>query len=52
MATHPGVERLQTVPTEYYDLADSPYKTALRTQLDKAVIVEWTGVGVIAGTGP
>ncbi|WP_328701334.1 beta-N-acetylglucosaminidase domain-containing protein [Amycolatopsis pittospori] len=49
MATHPGVERLQMVPTEYYDLADSPYKTALRTQLDKAVIVEWTGVGVIAG---
>ncbi|MEU9687687.1 beta-N-acetylglucosaminidase domain-containing protein [Amycolatopsis japonica] len=49
IATHPGVERLQTVPTEYYDLADSPYKTALRTRLDKAVIVEWTGVGVIAG---
>ncbi|WP_235783665.1 beta-N-acetylglucosaminidase domain-containing protein [Amycolatopsis orientalis] len=49
IAAHPGAERLQTVPTEYYDLADSPYKTALRTQLDKAVIVEWTGVGVIAG---
>jgi hyaluronoglucosaminidase len=49
IATHPGVERLQTVPTEYYDVADSPYKTALRTQLDKAVLVEWTGVGVIAG---
>ncbi|WP_245192019.1 beta-N-acetylglucosaminidase domain-containing protein [Amycolatopsis azurea] len=49
IATHPGAERLQMVPTEYYDLADSPYKTALRTQLDKAVIVEWTGVGVIAG---
>ncbi len=48
IATHPGVERLQMVPTEYYDVADSPYKTALRTQLDKAVIVEWTGVGVIA----
>ncbi|MEV7548512.1 beta-N-acetylglucosaminidase domain-containing protein [Amycolatopsis sp. NPDC089917] len=49
IATHPGADRLQMVPTEYYDLADSPYKTALRTQLDKAVIVEWTGVGVIAG---
>lgn len=48
IATHPGAERLQMVPTEYYDVADSPYKTALRTQLDKAVIVEWTGVGVIA----
>ncbi|WP_410657245.1 beta-N-acetylglucosaminidase domain-containing protein [Amycolatopsis sp. lyj-112] len=49
IATQPGVEQLQMVPTEYYDLADSAYKTALRTQLDKAVIVEWTGVGVIAG---
>ncbi|MFD9893123.1 beta-N-acetylglucosaminidase domain-containing protein [Amycolatopsis sp. NPDC059027] len=48
IATHPGVERLQMVPTEYYDVDDSPYKTALRTQLDPAVLVEWTGVGVVA----
>ncbi|MEU5723667.1 beta-N-acetylglucosaminidase domain-containing protein [Micromonospora sp. NPDC047738] len=48
IATHPGAERLQMVPTEYYDVSDSPYKTALRTQLDPAVIVEWTGVGVVA----
>ncbi|MCW3814350.1 beta-N-acetylglucosaminidase domain-containing protein [Micromonospora sp. DR5-3] len=48
IATHPGAERLQTVPTEYYDVSDSPYKTAIRTKLDPAVIVEWTGVGVVA----
>ena len=48
IATHPGAERLQMVPTEYYDLADSGYKTALRTRLDPAILVEWTGVGVIA----
>lgn len=48
IATHLGAERLQMVPTEYYNVTDSPYKTALRTQLDQAVIVEWTGVGVIA----
>ncbi|QWF79778.1 beta-N-acetylglucosaminidase domain-containing protein [Amycolatopsis sp. CA-230715] len=48
--THPGIDRLQMVPTEYYDLADSGYKTALRTQLDPRVVVEWTGVGVIAPT--
>lgn len=38
------------VPTEYSDLADSPYKKALREQLDPSVVVEWTGVGVIAPT--
>lgn len=48
IATHPGVERLQMVPTEYRDTADSPYKTALRQDLDSNVIVEWTGVGVVA----
>ncbi|TYC20852.1 beta-N-acetylhexosaminidase [Micromonospora sp. MP36] len=48
IATHPGAERLQMVPTEYHDLGDSPYKTALRTKLDPEVLVEWTGVGVIA----
>lgn len=49
-ATHPGLQPLETVPTEYSDLADSPYKKALREQLDPAVVVEWTGVGVIAPT--
>jgi hypothetical protein len=36
------------VPTEYADVADSAYKRALREQLDSRVLVEWTGIGVIA----
>ncbi|MFI9050948.1 beta-N-acetylglucosaminidase domain-containing protein [Streptomyces sp. NPDC053427] len=50
IAQHPGAEPLQMVPTEYYDVKPSPYKKALATQLDKDVLVEWTGVGVIAPT--
>ncbi|MFE7612004.1 beta-N-acetylglucosaminidase domain-containing protein [Streptomyces celluloflavus] len=50
IAKHPGAEPLQTVPTEYYDVQPSPYKQALSTQLDKNVLVEWTGVGVVAPT--
>ncbi|MFI0788858.1 beta-N-acetylglucosaminidase domain-containing protein [Streptomyces lydicus] len=50
IATHPGAQPLQMVPTEYYDVKPSPYKEALATQLDKDVLVEWTGVGVIAPT--
>nr|WP_203614209.1 beta-N-acetylglucosaminidase domain-containing protein [Streptomyces sp. SID13726] len=49
-ADHTGLEPLEMVPTEYSDLADSPYKKALREQLDPSVVVEWTGVGVIAPT--
>ncbi|MEU0999868.1 beta-N-acetylglucosaminidase domain-containing protein [Streptomyces tibetensis] len=49
-AGHPGLEPLEMVPTEYSDLADSPYKKALREKLDPSVVVEWTGVGVIAPT--
>ncbi|MEW2439573.1 beta-N-acetylglucosaminidase domain-containing protein [Streptomyces caniferus] len=50
IATHPGAEPLQMVPTEYYDVKPSPYKAALADRLDKNVLVEWTGVGVIAPT--
>jgi hyaluronoglucosaminidase len=45
--THPGVASLQFVPTEYSDVADSSYKTALRSTLDPRVLVMWTGDGVI-----
>lgn len=45
--THEDVERLQMVPTEYYNTSESPYKEALREELDPSVIVEWTGVGVV-----
>jgi YVTN family beta-propeller protein len=48
IAKHPDVAPLQMVPTEYSDVADSPYKTAIRTDLDQHVVVGWTGVGVIA----
>lgn len=47
--THPGTLPLQMVPTEYSDVEDSPYKTALREQLDPRVEVMWTGDGVIPG---
>lgn len=47
---HADLYPLEMVPTEYSDLADSPYKKALREKLDPSVVVEWTGVGVIAPT--
>ncbi|MFF0726380.1 beta-N-acetylglucosaminidase domain-containing protein [Streptomyces sp. NPDC004134] len=46
--THDGAEPLQMVPTEYYDTTPSPYKKALAEQLDEDVLVEWTGIGVVA----
>ncbi|MFC8535608.1 beta-N-acetylglucosaminidase domain-containing protein [Streptomyces sp. NPDC057249] len=50
IATHPGAQPLQMVPTEYYNVSSSAYKTALSEQLDPDVLVEWTGVGVVAPT--
>ncbi|WP_273941371.1 beta-N-acetylglucosaminidase domain-containing protein [Kutzneria chonburiensis] len=50
IATHPGAARLEMVPTEYSDVASSPYKDTLKAQLDPSIVVEWTGVGVIATT--
>ncbi|MFE3649219.1 beta-N-acetylglucosaminidase domain-containing protein [Streptomyces sp. NPDC059152] len=50
VARHPGARPLQMVPTEYYDLKATPYKAALAAKLDANVLVEWTGVGVIAPT--
>ena len=34
VATKPGVAPLQMVPTEYYNVSETPYKKALREQLD------------------
>ncbi|MCI2419524.1 beta-N-acetylglucosaminidase domain-containing protein [Saccharopolyspora sp. K220] len=45
--THEGARPLQTVPTEYSDLSDSPYKTELREHLDPSVVVQWTGTDVV-----
>ncbi|MFI0982089.1 beta-N-acetylglucosaminidase domain-containing protein [Streptomyces sp. NPDC021093] len=47
VATHPGMQPLQMVPTEYGDLKDSPYKQILRATLDKPVEVMWTGTDVV-----
>jgi hyaluronoglucosaminidase len=45
--THAGTKPLQFVPTEYSDLADSPYKTELRDHLDPRIVVQWTGTEVV-----
>ncbi|MFE7400360.1 beta-N-acetylglucosaminidase domain-containing protein [Streptomyces sp. NPDC057557] len=50
ISTHPGAQPLQMVPTEYYNVSASPYKKVLSEQLDPDVLVEWTGVGVVAPT--
>lgn len=44
---HPDVRPLETVATEYYTIDDSPYKTAIREQLDRDVVVMWTGTAVV-----
>ena len=41
------VEPLQTVPTQYSDLEDSPYKTEFREHLDPSVVIQWTGTDVV-----
>lgn len=35
------------VPTEYSDANDSPYKAALRKNLDPRIVVQWTGTDVV-----
>nr|WP_092885509.1 beta-N-acetylglucosaminidase domain-containing protein [Actinopolymorpha cephalotaxi] len=44
------VAPLQMVPTEYYNTTESPYKRAIRDNLDPHVVVHWTGVGVVPTT--
>ncbi|GAA3100327.1 hyaluronoglucosaminidase [Kribbella aluminosa] len=48
--TKPDVAPLQMVPTEYYNVSETPYKQALRDQLDSHVVVHWTGIGVVPRT--
>ncbi|WP_165553900.1 beta-N-acetylglucosaminidase domain-containing protein [Kribbella capetownensis] len=48
--TKPDVAPLQMVPTEYYNVSETPYKKALREQLDSDVVVHWTGIGVVPRT--
>ncbi|UJW29475.1 beta-N-acetylglucosaminidase domain-containing protein [Saccharothrix sp. AJ9571] len=42
-----GAQPLQMVPTEYSDVADSPYKKVLRETLDERIVVQWTGTDVV-----
>ncbi|QFU89250.1 beta-N-acetylglucosaminidase domain-containing protein [Amycolatopsis sp. YIM 10] len=42
-----GAQPLQMVPTEYSDVADSPYKKVLRESLDERIVVQWTGTDVV-----
>jgi hyaluronoglucosaminidase len=48
--TKPDVAPLQMVPTEYSNVSESPYKQAIREQLDSDVVVHWTGIGVVPRT--
>ncbi|MFE7955828.1 beta-N-acetylglucosaminidase domain-containing protein [Streptomyces sp. NPDC057413] len=50
VATHPGTQPLQTVPTEYGDLTDTAYKQTMRATLDPAVVIMWTGTDVVPPT--
>ncbi len=43
----PQAPPLIMVPTEYYDAKETPYKAALRENLDPRVVVQWTGTDVV-----
>ncbi|RZL14336.1 MAG: beta-N-acetylglucosaminidase, partial [Pedobacter sp.] len=46
-AKDPGAPALIMVPTEYYDAKESPYKAALRKNLNPRIVVQWTGTDVV-----
>jgi hyaluronoglucosaminidase len=46
--THEGAERLITVPTEYYQANTSPYRKRFADLVQSDIIVQWTGIGVVA----
>ncbi|TPG59499.1 beta-N-acetylhexosaminidase family protein [Hymenobacter nivis] len=46
-AHDPAARPLIMVPTEYYDAKESPYKAALRKNLDPKIVVQWTGTDVV-----
>ncbi len=46
-AVDPTAPPLIMVPTEYYDAKESPYKAALRKNLDSTIVVQWTGTDVV-----
>lgn len=48
--THPGAERLITVPTDYYQAGTTPYRTRFADLVQPDIVVQWTGIGVVAPT--
>ncbi|MDL5365583.1 beta-N-acetylglucosaminidase domain-containing protein [Xanthomonas sp. NCPPB 2654] len=42
-----GHGSLIMVPTEYFNVTESPYKAKLRQALDPRVVVQWTGTDVV-----
>lgn len=48
--THKGAERLITVPTEYYQANTSPYRKRFAELVQSDIVVQWTGIGVVAPT--
>lgn len=47
VAKDPASRPLIMVPTEYSDAEETPYKAALRRQLDPRIVVQWTGTDVV-----
>lgn len=47
---HDGAERLITVPTDYYQAGTTPYRERFAELVQPDIIVQWTGIGVVAPT--
>lgn len=47
---HDGAERLITVPTDYYQAGTTPYRIRFAELVQPEIIVQWTGIGVVAPT--
>lgn len=47
---HAGAERLITVPTDYYQAGTTPYRQRFAKLVQPDIIVQWTGIGVVAPT--
>ncbi|MED4203597.1 beta-N-acetylglucosaminidase domain-containing protein [Neobacillus mesonae] len=47
---HSGAERLITVPTDYYQAGTTPYRKRFAELVQSDIIVQWTGIGVVAPT--
>ncbi|WP_052427459.1 beta-N-acetylglucosaminidase domain-containing protein [Neobacillus niacini] len=47
---HDGAERLITVPTDYYQAGTTPYRKRFAELVQPDIVVQWTGIGVVAPT--